>query len=232
MTPASSPDHRSVVGARRSDRTRQRLIRAAILVVAKRGIGPSLIDDVAREAGVSRGTFYNHFAGVPNLLEAADRTLADEVMQLILGRIAPIADPAVACATGLALFLTAARDYPLVAQFSAQVGLSKPEPLDIVQEVGAALLEQGVKTGRFVPMPVPLALGLVSWGVAMAMQHQVEGAAFDIPVTIAALLRLLGVPAAEAAILAAQSVDPLRAPADALMALGQDAMRLDPVSHL
>ena len=151
---------------------------------------------------------------------------------MILGRIAPIADPAVACATGLALFLTAARDYPLVAQFSAQVGLSKPEPLDIVQEVGAALLEQGVKTGRFVPMPVPLALGLVSWGVAMAMQHQVEGAAFDIPVTIAALLRLLGVPAAEAAILAAQSVDPLRAPADALMALGQDAMRLDPVSHL
>lgn len=226
MTLGPNPDHRSVVGARRSDRTRQRLIRAAILVVAKRGIGPSLIDDVAREAGVSRGTFYNHFSGVPDLLEAADRTLADEVVQLALGRIAPIADPAVACATGLALFLTAARDYPLVAQFSAQVGLSKPEPLDLVQEVGAALLERGVKTGRFVAMPVPLALGLISWGMAMAMQHQIEGTAFDIPVTIAAMLRLLGVSPAEAAILAAQPVDPLRAPANTLMALGHDAMQL------
>ena len=226
MTQRPSPDHRSLVGARRSDRTRQRLIRAAILVVARRGIGPSLIDDVAREANVSRSTFYNHFQGIPDLLEAADQTLADEVIQLILGRIAPISDPAVACATGLGLFLMAARDYPLVAQFSAQVGLSKPEPLDLVQEVGAALLECGVKTGRFIAMPVPLALGLVSWGMAMAMQHQVEGTAFDIPVTIAALLRLLGVPPAEAALLAARPVEPLRAPANALMALGQNALQL------
>jgi len=231
MTLGQSPDHRSLVGARRSDRTRQRLIRAAILVVANRGIGPSLIDDVAREASVSRGTFYNHFPGVHDLLEAADRTLADEVMQLILDRIAPIEDPVVACATGLALFLTAARDYPLVAQFSAQVGLSKPEPLDLVQEVGAALLERGVKTGRFIAMPVPLALGLVSWGVAMAMQHQVEGTAFDVSVTIAALLRLLGVPPSEAAFLATQPVEALRAPANSLMALGQDAMQLETLAN-
>lgn len=227
MTAQPGPDHRSAVGARRSDRTRQRLIRAAILVVAKRGIGPSLIDNVAREAGVSRGTFYNHFPGVPELLAAADRTFAHEVMQLILGRIAPIADPAVAYATGLTLFLTAARNYPLVAQFSAQVGLSKPAPPDLVQEVGTALLERGIKTGRFVDIPVPLALGLISWGVAMAMQHQVQGTAFDIPVTIAALLRLLGVPPAEAAILAARPVEPLRAPANSLMALGHDEMQLD-----
>lgn len=228
---AATPDHRSVVGARRSDRTRRRLIEAAILVIAKRDIGPALIDEVAREAGVSRGTFYNHFPTVPDLLAAADRALAEEVMQLIVGRIAPIADPAAACATGLALFLTAARDYPLVARFSAHVGLAKPGPLDIVQEFGASQLRRGINAGRFAEMPVPLALGLISSGVALAMQHQVEGTPFDIPVTIATLLRLLGVAQAEAAVLAARTIEPLKAPSDSLIALGHDALRRETASN-
>ena len=80
-------------------------------------------------------------------------------------------------------------------------------------------------------MPVPLALGLISSGVALAMQHQVEGTPFDIPVTIATLLRLLGVAQAEAAVLAARTIEPLKAPSDSLIALGHDALRRETASN-
>ena len=54
--------------------TRERLIEGAIRVFAQQGYAQASVEDVLMEAGVSRASFYSHFAGKPALVTAiADR---------------------------------------------------------------------------------------------------------------------------------------------------------------
>lgn len=50
--------------------TRDRLIKGAVRVFADRGYAQASVEDVLMEAGVSRASFYSHFAGKPALAEA------------------------------------------------------------------------------------------------------------------------------------------------------------------
>lgn len=48
-------------------RTRQALLDAAAKVIAKRGFGGSSVEDIASEAGYTRGAFYSNFKGKDDL---------------------------------------------------------------------------------------------------------------------------------------------------------------------
>ena len=87
------PDHRSAVASQRRGKMRARLIEAALLVVAAKGLDAAMIDDVAATAGVSRGSFYNHFFTLQELLLAANRELADELVGFVLAEVADLQDP-------------------------------------------------------------------------------------------------------------------------------------------
>jgi AcrR family transcriptional regulator len=50
------------------EQTRARVYEAALEVFRRDGVGPSRIDDIARLAGVSRGTFYFHFPAKEDVL--------------------------------------------------------------------------------------------------------------------------------------------------------------------
>src|SRR5687767_7392883 len=47
--------------AERADETRKRLFRAAAELFAARGYHETTVDDIARKAGVAKGTFFVHF---------------------------------------------------------------------------------------------------------------------------------------------------------------------------
>ena len=55
----------------RSLPTEQRLLEATLVCLARHGIAKTTLDDVAREAGVSRATLYRYFPGKQALLSAA-----------------------------------------------------------------------------------------------------------------------------------------------------------------
>jgi AcrR family transcriptional regulator len=55
--------------ARKAD-TRERLLRAAARVYARRGFGGATLDEVAAEAGFTKGAVYGHFGSKENLLLA------------------------------------------------------------------------------------------------------------------------------------------------------------------
>ncbi len=62
----------------RRQRTRQ-IAEAALALFLERGIERVTIDDIARHAGIAKGSFYRYFEGKPDLVDALLRPLADRV---------------------------------------------------------------------------------------------------------------------------------------------------------
>jgi len=63
--------------------TEQRLLDATLVCLARHGIAKTTLDDVAREAGVSRATLYRYFPGKQTLLTAAVATEAARMVAAI-----------------------------------------------------------------------------------------------------------------------------------------------------
>ncbi len=94
-------DHRPAVALQRREKMRARLIEAAVLVVASKGLANTVIDDVVAQAGVSRGTFYNHFSAVPDLMLAAKEELSNEILVQVEAVVRDIPEPRAVWPMGL-----------------------------------------------------------------------------------------------------------------------------------
>jgi len=206
------PDHRPAVAAQRREKMRARLIEAAVTVIAAKGIEGAVIEDVIAEAGVARGTFYNHFTDIPALMVAARDALIDECLVLSL------ADPAEACARGLRVALAISAAHPMLAQFSARTGLNVLQRCNLMAALLPPILEQGMAQGRFGAVPVGLAIDLLAGVMVVGLQYQAGSVAFDETALIAAALRMLAVDGDEALRLAALPVALVQPPEGGLIA--------------
>jgi TetR/AcrR family fatty acid metabolism transcriptional regulator len=63
------------------DEKRAEILDAAIRVFARAGFHPTKIEDVAREAGVAKGTIYLYFTSRDDILAAAFERFADEALR-------------------------------------------------------------------------------------------------------------------------------------------------------
>jgi len=219
------PDHRSAVAGQRREKMRARLIEAALLVVAAKGLDGAMIDDVAAAAGVSRGSFYNHFFTLQELLLAANRELAQELMGFVLAELAATDDPVEKVAHGLSLFLALAGAHPLLARFAAGMGMSGLAQGSVADAVLPPVLARGMSEGRFATMPLPEARDMLAATLLASLARTARGETVDCPAVVAALLRGLGVGADEAARLAARPVAPPDIPPESLVARTEAARR-------
>ena len=80
------PRGRAEIGEQRRLRTRGRILRAAAQVIAEIGTDRATVDDFIVAAGVSRGTFYNHFKSQQELLDELWRIVGREPF-LEIGRL-------------------------------------------------------------------------------------------------------------------------------------------------
>lgn len=115
-------DHRVRVGAQRREKTRLRLLESALRVFNEKGPDLAVIDDFIAAAGVSRGTFYNHFKTTNELLLALATAMSDEVLQIVDPLVLHHDDPIVRFSTGTRLYMRMALRYPLWGTFITQVG--------------------------------------------------------------------------------------------------------------
>ncbi len=212
------PDHRSAVAGQRREKMRARLIEAALLVVATKGLDGAMIDDVAAAAGVSRGSFYNHFFTLQELLLAANRELAQELMGFVLAELAATDDPVEKVAHGLSLFLALAGAHPLLARFAAGMGLAGLAQGSVADAVLPPVLARGMSEGRFAAMPLPEARDMLAATLLASLARTARGEMVDCTAVVAAVLRGLGVGADEAARLAARPVTLPAIPPDSLVA--------------
>ena len=93
-------DHRTRVGRERSERTETRVLEAALRVFADLGPDAPKIDDFVLAAGISRGTFYNHFDSVDELLAATSEWTTRELIEVIEAALEDVEKPPVRSGTG------------------------------------------------------------------------------------------------------------------------------------
>jgi AcrR family transcriptional regulator len=147
--------------ARRAPRADSRRNSSAVLTAAKtvfaaEGIDASL-EDIARAAGVGKGTLYRHFATREHLLAAvmADRwsTLGDlaVTIEAELPRPAPPSAAVEAIRTWVTAYVASARDYPGADTGIAARLAADSEPVtsacSLMRQNLQRLLEQGRRAG-------------------------------------------------------------------------------------
>ncbi len=133
------------------DRTRALLLDAAVRVFARKGAGAAAIHEIAAEAGVSNGTFYNYFRSREELVEAASERLAERFHAEIAVSRAGVSDPAERVAVGCRRFVLQAMQDP-------DVGGGDPARLE--QQLGPRRARGRAAARRLArrPSPRPAAL--------------------------------------------------------------------------
>ena len=136
-------NHRTRVGRERSARTETKILAAALGVFAEKGPDAPKIDDFVAAAGISRGTFYNHFDSVDALRTATSAWTTRERIRSIERALDPLEGPVLRFGVGLRLFFAAAQADRVWSLFVARVwnmdGLELP-----VRD-----LEEGFRRGLF-----------------------------------------------------------------------------------
>lgn len=162
-------DHRTRVGKERSARTERRILEAALGVFAERGPDAPVIDELVQAAGVARGTFYNYFDNVEELLAATSEWTTREHVQRIEQAIDRVDGATLRLGVGLRLFLAQARQNLVWCRFVARVWkvgwLERP-----MRDIDA-----GIRAGHFRVPSRAVARALVCGGVRAALERIGEG---------------------------------------------------------
>jgi len=115
------PIRRAEIGREKRARTRAQLVAAARALFARQAVEAVTVDDVVREAGVAKGTFYVHFED----LRAVTAAVADELVTAIDDLLQPVRltmdDPALRIAYGCSCFIDRALADPSWAGVTARM---------------------------------------------------------------------------------------------------------------
>ncbi|HSV84731.1 MAG TPA: TetR/AcrR family transcriptional regulator [Ramlibacter sp.] len=195
-------DHRVRTGAARREQTRRKLLVSALAVVAQKGVDAPQIDDFIAAAGVSRGTFYNHFTTTHELLAAVTAELTDTVLSAIETTVARIPDPLHRMACACLVYMHLAVDYPAWGGFVLRTGTRRGRLMDVYLPRDLALAKE---RGEADFPTVRAAQDVLQGSLTLALESILAGRAprEHVRDTLALALRAIGVPKAAAARLAA-----------------------------
>ena len=97
--------------------TRRELVAIATRLFATNGYDGTSVDDVLREAGISRGALYHHFAGKDALFEAVLEAVEAKVAETLVEAARGVRDPVEVLRAGCAAWLRLAQE-PTVRQIA------------------------------------------------------------------------------------------------------------------
>jgi AcrR family transcriptional regulator len=164
-------DHRIDVAAQRRARMRLVLLSAGMAAMADQGIAATSIDDVIRQAGVARGSFYKYFGSVEELAAAIGLALVEEVVLGFEQDLMKIVDPAERLAAGLRSVFSLVDRYPVVGRFIVRAGWPTSVSVTMLLDKIVATVDEGIRTERFANVPEPVISALVG-GVVIGILHE------------------------------------------------------------
>ena len=192
-------DHRVQSARRKRERMRAALL-AAVLRAYPRGDPrtPTVIDDVIRDAQVSRGTFYKYFDSLEQAVEEVAGRLADELAEAYAAIYAGMTDPATRAATGFQLYLSRSLIDPSWGSFVAHLNYIERDTV-LLRQIRADL-QAGVDAGAFAIAEIDVALDLIIGSKVEGIRRLLRGSGSRayVETLTAMMLRSLGVDGARA----------------------------------
>jgi AcrR family transcriptional regulator len=181
-------------------RTKTLLLDAAVRLFARQGVGATAINEIAAEAGVANGTFYNYFRTREEVLEEVSVRLAERLQDEITAISEGVTDGPERMAIATRRFVLQAVRDPVWAAALVRVSTSSNGAL--ARTAGPILrdLRLGRRRGRFTYRDEAAALDLITGTVLAGIRTVLDGRAGpEHPALIAGvILRGLGVSADEA----------------------------------
>ena len=167
----------------RSEETRAKIMEAAIKLFSTRGYNKASVDDICKEAGISKGAFYHHFKTkqalflslldgwlefVDNAIESTkDKTVPETFMQMT--QAFPY------------IFETAGENLPMFLEFWLQASRDKKiweagiAPYRRYHKYFTSLIKKGVDEGSFVEVDPELASRMiVSTAMGLLLQSLLD----------------------------------------------------------
>lgn len=192
---------------RRKARTRQALIDAAVRLIAEGRGDRSSIQEITETADIGFGSFYNHFESKEQLFQVASQEALERWGAMIDRACVGLKDPAEVFVNSLRISGRLGWTHPDLAGFLIGAGL---EALDTPVGLAPRALRDiraGQAAGRFAVPDAEVALSAVAGGLLglLRLAQRRPGEPDDDAVDrfAEAALRLLGVPAGDAARLGA-----------------------------
>ncbi|MGI8721058.1 MAG: TetR/AcrR family transcriptional regulator [Geodermatophilaceae bacterium] len=203
MVTTATPVRRTL--RQRSETTTAGLLESARGLFASEGYQATMLDDVVRAAGVTKGALYHHFGGKRELFQAVFVREQERMAALVSAAYLMHPDPWDGFAAGCRTFLEASLDPGIqrITLLDAPAVLGWEGMRDIESEFSLALLSQGLEAaiaaGRIAARPVlPLAsmlLGAICEAAMMIARAPDQAAATDeVLREVNGLLEVLTVP--------------------------------------
>lgn len=212
-------NHRTIVAAERREKTRTKLLKGALCVFAQHGMEAKVINLVIKNAGVSRGTFYNYFSTNEELFIEVAREVSNEIIRIVDPLVQQQENPAASLACGLVSVLKLARAYPIFSQFVARGGPIAFSAGNMATEAVPREIRAGIASGLFTVTDERLAFDLIIGPVIMAF-HTVVNESVSESYTrgfAQAVLQSLGVDADSARWYASKDFDDVTVSEDSLL---------------
>lgn len=188
-------DHRSVTAQRKRDAMRARILSATMDLLEDPSKVSVTIEDVAREAKISRGAFYKHFASLEEAVAAIGQEATDGMTMHILPVYDVLTHPLERISTAMRLFLLRAHTDRRWAAFFIRADLVQDQ--SILLKYVLADLESGRDAG-ILDLPsmqagVDALIGATLEGVRSMNQRKVDDPQAYIDAVILMVLRGFGV---------------------------------------
>jgi len=185
---------------RKREQTRQKLIDAARIVMAERGVDGTNISDITNQADVGIGSFYNHFPSKWELAETIFLQQADDLAAINSTVFAKEKDPAQAIAFIQKIFLTKAVNDPLWGWFVVHATTDMPQMAKVFAKPAKEHLLQAQAAGRLQVADFDIAVRLILLALTSGMRDLLEGnCQSDLgELIIQSLLQMLGLSCEEA----------------------------------
>ena len=161
--------------------TRERLIRAAIRIVAREGLAAATTAAIAQETGVAEGTLYRHFESKDALLIAAYQQIKSDVFLSAGSDMDPTLPPPERLKqTWLAIYRAyrADRDAFLFGQRFMESALAEREGGEAARAIAgmaADLHQAGIASGDFKPLPTDLLTNLFLAPISYLLKVEIKG---------------------------------------------------------
>ena len=185
---------------RRPAKARLALIDATKRLLARRDFAGFTIDDVAREAGVARGSFYNHFRHLDELVRVTRDLVQVELASAITAAIADSRDAPTSIARGIATMMCFGYANRADAPLLMGHGRGAADPASAGNALLAAALHEGVDRGdldiRTLEMGFVAVRGICELGLSrmLAVHHEFSAVRELTLGMCVSALRALGVP--------------------------------------